>query len=101
MPLIQYTLYYYRKCFPSAHITIMDNESTDGSREFALSMNNVSVHSFSTNNTVNDKKYIDLKNSLWKGCRGWVIVVDMDEWLDATEEDLWREKNSGTTVLQT
>lgn len=101
MPLIQYTLYYYRKCFPSAKIVIWDNESCDGSAQYAESLPNVYISSFSTNDSVDDNKYLELKNHRWKNEKGWVIVADMDEWLDATEEDLNEEYSQNTTILST
>jgi hypothetical protein len=40
---------------------------------------------------------------MWKDYveTGWVIMCDMDEWLNATETDLKEEAEKGTTVLTT
>ena len=33
--------------------------------------------------------------------KGWVIMCDMDEWLDMTEEQLEEEDRKGTTIITT
>ena len=49
---------------------------------------------------MNEYKLTNIKNNCWKSVRdGWVIVVDMDEWLCVTENDLINEKNNQTTLL--
>ncbi len=44
---------------------------------------------FDTQNDLNDHVHRSIKNSCWKNItHGWVIVVDMDEWLDITQQQL-------------
>jgi hypothetical protein len=85
---------------PSCNIIIYDNESTDGSVELATSLG-CSIHSWSSNNIIDDYKYITIKNNCWKNIKnGWIIVADMDEWLCITENELEKERKNGTTILQ-
>jgi glycosyltransferase involved in cell wall biosynthesis len=60
-------------------ITILDNYSTDGSAEYALSQG-CKVQKFGERNSFNDQHNMDIKNSCWKGSQAdWVIVCDCDE----------------------
>jgi hypothetical protein len=44
---------------------------------------------------------IKIKNNCWKCVKeGWVIVCDMDEFLDVKESDLINEEKKGTTILK-
>jgi len=59
----------------------------------------VSWHSGNRNN-LNMKQQIS--NHSWKVIKmGWIIMIDMDEWLCITEEDLRKERENGTTILST
>jgi hypothetical protein len=101
MMLLPYTIKFYKKRFPHATFTIFDNMSTDGSYEYAL-QEGCSVVRFDTNNQIDDFKYLDFKNNYWRN-KGmdWVIVVDCDEWLDITEEQLKHEDSNGVNLIQT
>ena len=97
--LLPHTVAHYKKYMPSCNITIFDNESTDNSVEIAKTLG-CSIVSWSSNNIINDFKYRFLKNNCWKGTKsGWIIVIDMDEWLCITEKELDEEKKNGTTIL--
>ena len=99
--LLPHTIAHYKRYIPSCHISIYDNESTDGSVELATSLG-CSVHSWSSNNMLDDYKNIAIKNDCWKNIKnGWIIVADMDEWLCITEDELEKERRNGTTILQT
>ena len=92
---------HYKTYLPNCHITIYDNESTDNSVELAKSLG-CDVISWNSNNIIDDYKYLEIKNNCWKKIHdGWVIMIDMDEWLCVTEQELNEEKNNGTTVLLT
>ena len=79
--LLPHTIKHYRDQLPNSKITIYDNESTDDSVNIAESLgcNVVSWSSGNKNNAL-QKQYIS--NNCWKGVtEGWVITIDMDEWL--------------------
>jgi hypothetical protein len=97
--LLPHTIKHYKKYLPSCKITIYDNESDDNSVEIAKSLG-CSVVSWSSNNIIDDYKYIHLKNNIWKDIKsGWIIMADMDEYVCVTESELLEEMNKGTTIL--
>lgn len=99
--LIERTIEHYRKYLPNATITFLDNESTDNSVEIALK-HGCNIHSWNSENRIDDMKYLDLKNNIWKSAtEGWIIVGDMDEWLCISEVQLQEEEQKGTTILKT
>jgi len=99
--LLPFTVGYYKKIFPSCIITIYDNESTDNSVEIAKNLG-CNVVSWSSNNQNNVFMKANISNNCWKTVKcGWIISIDMDEWLCITEESLIQERLKGTTVLQT
>jgi glycosyltransferase involved in cell wall biosynthesis len=99
--LLPHTVEHYRSRIPQAAITILDNESTDGSVEIAQSLG-CRVRSWASENQIDDHLYVTLKNEAWKHHRdGWVIVADMDEWLCITSIELKQAAARGITVLRT
>lgn len=65
-------------------ITIFNNYSTDSTSDIVKSYENNNVHLkfFDTNNSVDDKIYLDIKNNCWKSSEAeYVIIVDSDEFL--------------------
>ena len=97
--MIRQTISYYRKRIPDCHITVYDNYSTDNSVQIAF-QEKCEVVRFDTQNDLNDHVHRSIKNSCWKNItHGWVIVVDMDEWLDITQQQLDTEYKNGTTLL--
>lgn len=111
--LIGATLDHYQRRFPNCRITILDNESTDDSVAIALSKG-CRIHSWSSNNNIDDDKYIRFKNHTWKEVpvlekdqdqekenQDWIIVADMDEWLSISLAELEEEDAKGTTILST
>ena len=98
--LLPHTIKHYKTYIPSCKITVLDNESTDNSVEIAKSLG-CDVISWTSENIINDYKYRFLKNNAWKFVKeGWVMVIDMDEWLCITTDELIYEKNNGTTILK-
>jgi glycosyltransferase involved in cell wall biosynthesis len=80
--ILPYFLRHYGRI--ASKIVIYDNESTDRSVEIIRSYPNTEVISYHTGGKLNDFKYLEIKNNVWKRSRGgadWVIVVDMDEFL--------------------
>jgi len=99
-PLLQFMIDHYRSRFPNCNITIYDNESTDNTKQISLD-NNCEVIDYCTNNTVDDDKLRNLKNSCWKSAKtDWVLVCDVDELLDITQDQLIEEQNKGTTIIK-
>lgn len=98
--LIEQMILHYKKYLPNCKITIYDNESTDNSVQIAKSYN-CNVISWNSNNEINDYKYLEIKNNCWKSLpdNEWVLLIDMDEWLCITEEELQYEDTNGTTIL--
>jgi hypothetical protein len=42
-----------------------------------------------------------IKNNCWKYLEdGWVLVIDMDEWLCITEKELIEEQTKGTSIIK-
>jgi len=99
--LLPFTIDYYKNIFPNCIITIYDNESTDNSVEIAKSLG-CNVISWSSNNENNVLMKANISNNCWKTVKsGWIITIDMDEWLSINEESLIQEQLKGTTILQT
>lgn len=97
--LLPHTIAHYKKNIPCCNITIYDNESTDDSVKIAQKLG-CNVISWNSNNQIDDFKYMDIKNNCWKHSKGWIIVADMDEWLQVTEKELRQEKKKGTSILR-
>jgi ribosome-associated toxin RatA of RatAB toxin-antitoxin module len=92
---------HYRKWLPSCKITVLDNYSTDTSAEVALRLG-CDVLFFGSDDIMDDRIHVTLKNSVWKHLSNqWVIVIDMDEFLCVTEDELRYESEKGTALLQT
>lgn len=99
--LLPKTIEHYRKYLPNCNITIYDNESTDNSVNIAQELG-CNIISWNSGNKIDDYKYLEIKNNCWKKLNdSWVIMIDMDEWLCVSENDLLNEQLNGTSVLQT
>lgn len=98
--MIERTINHYKKKFPSAKIIILDNYSTDASRDIATE-NGCEVRFIDTQGSQDEVILKNIRNTIWDEVEeGWVIMCDMDEWLDADEEDLAREEAQGVNVLE-
>lgn len=97
---IKFFIDFYRARFKDCEITIYDHMSTDNTAEIAKN-NNCIVIPYDTNNKIVDSKYLEIKNNCWKNSRtNWNIIVDSDECLDITEEQLKFEEYIGTTIIK-
>lgn len=84
---------HYRERFPDCKITIFDNESTDKTIDIAAE-NNCEVFIYNTNNEIRDDAYLKIKERCWKESNAdWIFVVDCDEFVDVTEEQLSQDFN--------
>lgn len=96
---IQFLTDHYRNRFSDCHIVVYDNMSDDKTVEIAKA-NNCEVIPYDTNNQINDRKYLEIKNNCWKNAEtDWVLICDVDELLDINQEQLKLEENNGTTVI--
>ncbi len=96
---IKFLIDHYRSRFPNCDITVFDNMSEDKTTEIAKN-NNCNIRLYDTNNQINDRKYLDIKNNCWKAAKtDWVLICDVDELLDITQEQLEVEEKNGTTII--
>jgi glycosyltransferase involved in cell wall biosynthesis len=100
--MLPHTLRHYKTNFPSATITIFDNHSTDRSVQIAEEAG-CTVVPYDSNDQQDEQLLIWVRSHMWKKYveQGWVIMCDMDEWLQVTEADLKEEEQKGTTVITT
>jgi glycosyltransferase involved in cell wall biosynthesis len=97
---LQFMIDHYRSRFPGCHIVVYDNYSTDNTVEIAKA-NNCYIRYFNTNNQINDLKYLEVKNHVWKqALTDWVLVCDVDELVDISEQTLKEEERLGSTVIK-
>jgi glycosyltransferase involved in cell wall biosynthesis len=99
--LLPPTLKHYKTRFPNAKIVIIDNQSTDKSVEIALEAG-CEIHTWDTKNIANIIENTTLKNNIWKSANtDWVLIADMDEWLELTEKQLTDDDKAGVTIIRT
>lgn len=87
--ILPYFIKWYRDRFPNCNIVVYDNESTDGTKNICLSTPNLQYIPYHTGNKLSDSTYLKIKNNAWKHAEtDWVIVCDVDEFLDVNESNL-------------
>jgi hypothetical protein len=83
---------WYRDRVPGCKITLFDNDSefTDGCQIGGICFTNgVTMHTFSTEDKMDELTLISLRNNCWtKSAAKFIIVCDSDELVDITEQDL-------------
>ena len=98
--LIQFMIDHYRSRFPNCKIVFYDNSSTDKTVEIAQN-NGCEVINYNSNNSLNDRLHMDIKNNCWKSAKtDWVLVCDLDELLDINQEQLLYEQSIGSTKIK-
>lgn len=87
--ILPYFIKWYRDRFPNCKIVVYDNESTDGTKNICLNTPNLQYIPYHTGNKLSDSTYLKIKNNAWKHAdTDWVIVCDVDEFLDVNESNL-------------
>ncbi|MBW4470415.1 MAG: glycosyltransferase family 2 protein [Stenomitos rutilans HA7619-LM2] len=98
--LLPYFISHYRNHFPDCEITIFDNESTDETASISQSFG-CKVISVVSGGYV-DQILSDTKNEQWKSSQAdWVVVCDIDEFLQINQTELEKLNDSGVTILRT
>lgn len=78
--MIRHTLNYYSKF--CSKITVIDNQSTDQSIQFARRFKKVEIKTLDSGNEFIEDVLTESRNNCWKGSTAdYVIVCDMDEFL--------------------
>lgn len=78
--MLPHFMAHYRKF--ARNITILDNESTDGTPGIAVRLG-ASVRSWSSDGVQDNRVMLDQKCNCWRGCDAdYVVVVDIDEFVD-------------------
>lgn len=96
---IMFFINWWRDRFQDCRITVIDNHSTDRTAEFAK-RRGCRVISAGPKDKMDEQWLIDVKNSCWKESKEeWVFVGDVDEVVDITPNQLYRERWNGTTVI--
>jgi glycosyltransferase involved in cell wall biosynthesis len=99
--LLPFTLNYYRSKFPSAKFVLVDNYSTDRSCEIAKD-NGVEIKQFDSGNKQCEEYMMFIRNTIWNDVTdGWVIMCDMDEWIEIDEQQLIEEELKETSIIKT
>ena len=92
--ILPYFIKWYRDRFPNCKIVVYDNESTDGTKNICLSTPNLQYIPYHTGNKLSDSTYLKIKNNAWKHAEtDWVIVCDVDEFLDYNQTMLELSNN--------
>lgn len=96
---------HYQERFPGCRINIIDNHSTDSTREYCESKGCL-VTTIEYPDNLNlmghePKGLTDVKNNCWKSSEAeWVIVVDQDELVDVWEKDLESLKDFDVLIVK-
>jgi len=97
--MLPFFIKWYRTRFPDCKIVIYDNYSTDNTEKIALE-NNCEVRKHDSNGKIRDDLYLQVKNNCWKNAdTDWVLICDVDEFLNINKEKLLEEEEVETTVI--
>lgn len=96
--ILPYFFKHYRSKFPDANFIIYDNMSSDNSRKI-IEENGGTIVDYDTDGKVRDDKLLEIKNNCWKTAPSdWVIVCDIDEFVDVDQNLLQKTK---ATIITT
>ena len=101
--MLPHTYNYYKKRFPDAKFVLcITDKTTDNTINIAQKLG-FSIKTFRQRQNFKWFEYDLLypKNHYWKPYKGWIIMADMDEWLDMDEKMLKEEDELGTTLIST
>ncbi len=99
--LLKFSYNFYKKRFPNAIFILHDNNSNDGSVQLANELG-YEIRPFETNGEMDDATLQNIKNNCWKNdTTDWIIVADMDELIDISENDLLLEERNGINIINT
>lgn len=91
---------HYRDRFPACAIYVSDNCSTDGTADMARSLG-CDVNVVDTGGVFDEHKFKAWKNNVWRAAKSrWVLVADVDEWLEIDERQLHEEQRAGRTIVR-
>lgn len=97
--MLPFFIEHYRRMFPNCHIVVYDNQSTDKSKEIALSYG-CEVREYDSNNEIRDDLYLEIKNNCWKDAKtDWVLIADCDEICFINHRQLKQEEDLGSTII--
>ena len=98
--ILPYMIKWYRQRFPECRIVVYDNYSEDNTEKIALD-NDCKVVKFGKKGELSNSAFLHVKNNCWKTANtNWVLVCDVDEMLDITEEDLKKEERKGVSIIK-
>lgn len=87
---------WYKSRFPECHIVVSDNNSTDNTKNIALSLG-CEVVEYLSDGKYSDSALVYAKNNIWReSLTDWVLVCDADEFMDIYPKDL----NDNQTIFQ-
>ena len=97
--LLPHFVKFYKDRF-EVRIKVFDNYSTDQTVKVAKDLGCV-VYKISTEGEIRDDILLDFKNNVWKeAITDWVIVCDVDEWVDVREEELEKLIPAGGGIIK-
>lgn len=102
--MIRQTLNFYRHQFGNPHFYLLDNHSTDDSVAIAKTYG-ATIITWGHKMRKDNRTLVSIKNTVWKAHQDarqprWVLVCDMDEWLQVRPDQLFWEAQRGTTLLR-
>lgn len=97
--MLEKFILHYRQMFPGCHIVVYDNQSTDKTKDIALS-HRCEVREYDSNNEIRDDLYLEIKNNCWKNANtDWVLICDVDELVYINTDQLKYEEKLGSTII--